>query len=110
QSKGTRRMKTKVGNLLVRNFFIFSGLLLLCILSLGLYSLQANKEIETADDWVFHTQKVIFETQEIMTGVHRMLASQRGYLLTGGEDFIDHYESAKVTVTAQIAKVRLLME
>lgn len=98
----------KAGNLLVRNFVIFSALLLLCVLSLGLYSFQANKDIENADSWVEHTQAIINETQGILTGTNQILVAHRGYLLYGLEEYVTRYEAAKEELFRQIAQVKFL--
>lgn len=92
----------KHSSLLMRNFFVFTVLLFLCLASLGLYSLRAGKEIQAADSWVSHTQKVIIETQAIVTGIHQMLAAQRGYLLTGDAEFKQRYIDAKDRTEKQI--------
>ncbi len=92
----------KHSSLLMRNFFVFTVLLFLCLASLGFYSLRAGKEIKAADSWVAHTQKIIIETQAIVTSIHQMLAAQRGYLLTGDLDFKDRYEAAKEKAKIQI--------
>ncbi len=93
---------------LVRNFFIFTALLFLCLTSLGIYSMQANRDIKNADNWVDHTQTIIMETQAVVTGIHQMLAAQRGYLLTGEADFKDRYEEAKQGILTQLSVIREL--
>lgn len=95
-------------SMLVRNFSIFTLLLVGCLVSLGIYAMRANQNIDHADSWVTHTRTIIAETQAVITGVHQMLAAQRGYLLTGQTDYIDRYMVARDAAREQIDRVRAL--
>lgn len=95
-------------SLLVRNFSIFTLLLVGCLVSLGLYAMRASQTIDHADSWVEHTRIIIAETQAVITGVHQMLAAQRGYLLTGQEDYIERYKIARDGALEQVRRVRAL--
>ena len=95
-------------SMLVRNFSIFTLLLVGCMVSLGIYAMRASQTIDHADSWVTHTRTIIGETQAVITGVHQMLSAQRGYLLTGDSDYIDRYTKARDTAREQVARVRAL--
>lgn len=89
----------------IRNFSIFTFLLAMCVLSLGIYAMRASEEIGHADRSVARTHAVIAETQALIAGVYQMLSAQRGYLLTGQEEFSDQYRTAKTTAYVHLEKV-----
>lgn len=98
----------KSGNMLVRNFFIFSLLLFGCLVGMWIYSEQASRDIQAADSWVTHTQTVIIETQGIMTAAHQMLSTQRGYLLTGDEEYRARFDLAEAAMRQRLQTVKNL--
>lgn len=91
--------------ILVRNFVIFFVLLGVCVGSLGYYIYRTNKSLDLSDNWVFHSQSIIIECQELVTSIQAMVASQRGYLLSGEPIFLDTFEKDKSKVTEEIASL-----
>ena len=56
-------MKTPV---FLRNFVIFTIILLACISGLVYFTIRSSQEIEYSDKWVGHSQSVIKETQNLV--------------------------------------------
>lgn len=79
----------------IRNFFIFALLLTVSVSVLTYYFISNDKKLGTFDDLVFKTQEIITESEVVSANVKGMLASQRGFLLTGNENFLEKYEVQK---------------
>lgn len=93
----------------VRNFIVF-GLILISLAIFLVYSLVlSEKDLGTTDDWVFHTHNVIIEAEELSRLTESMLAAQRGYLLTGDENFLNDYQARKAAVSEHIASLTSLV-
>jgi signal transduction histidine kinase/ActR/RegA family two-component response regulator len=59
-------------------------------------------------DWVRHTLLVETSLSQLGNSVYRVEALERGYLITGGDNFIRFYERERITVPAQLAEVAAL--
>ena len=92
----------------IRNFIIFSLVLAGCVIGLGVYTIEANREIKQSDNWVTHSQAIIVETQQTLTMVQTMLSAQRGYLLSGNPKFLEIYETSKQSVSNHLATLGTL--
>ncbi len=95
-------------NIFVRNMVIFT-----CIITISagllLYGLfKGDSDIETADQWVSNTHKVIIEAEQLTTYIESMLSAQRGYIITGNQEFLEEYESNKSNVSQSIANLAIL--
>ena len=88
-----------------RNFLIFSFLVTLCISAMGYIIVSGDVEIGRTSDWINHTQKVIIESEEQSALIHAMVASQRGYMLSGEESFLDRYEVQKKSFSDNLARL-----
>jgi signal transduction histidine kinase/ActR/RegA family two-component response regulator len=60
------------------------------------------------EDWVRHTLQVETSLSELSNSVYRVEALERGYLITGGANYIQFYERERVIVPAQMAEVGAL--
>ncbi len=89
----------------VRNFLLLFGFLSLCVGGMGFYIYKSSRELNFTDNWVFHTQSTILETQEFITAVQGMVASQRGYLLSGDKKFLDLFEANKNKASQHLASL-----
>jgi signal transduction histidine kinase/ActR/RegA family two-component response regulator len=59
-------------------------------------------------DWVRHTLEVETSLSELGNAVYRVEALERGYLITGGQNYIQFYERERMIVPAQLAEVGAL--
>jgi PAS domain S-box-containing protein len=87
----------------VRNFVIFFTLLSICVGTLGGYIYKTNKELDLTGNWIFHTQSIIIESQELIAAVQAMVASQRGYLLSREQNFLNVFEANKEKASQHMA-------
>lgn len=90
---------------LIRNFFIFSFILALCLAGLGYHIFKSSEEITRTDEWVKHTQRVIMETQELFTSIIQTISQQRSYVAFKQESYLTAYEESKSKLSRQIASL-----
>jgi signal transduction histidine kinase/CheY-like chemotaxis protein len=83
---------------------LFGAMVALIAAVIALLSLlQKDRE-----DWVRHTLLVETSLSELSNSVYRVEALERGYLITGGSNFIQFYERERIAVPAQLAEVGAL--
>jgi PAS domain S-box-containing protein len=83
---------------------ILAGFLLaLTILScLGIASYLNTKNLIRSSQMVAHTLDVLYNTERILTSAMNIELAQRGYSLTGNDEFLEVYGSAKTQVDPYI--------
>src|SRR5205814_1142669 len=89
----------------LRNFLLFFILLIICFGSLRLLMLEGRKSVDIASDWVRHSQTVISKGQQLNILLERMLADQRGFMLSGKDEFKKGYKTDKTAIAAVIAEL-----
>lgn len=94
---------------LVRNFLIFTCLTLVCFGALAFILARSDTDIERSGDWVTHTNRTLVAAQELAALVESMLNSQRGYLLSGNQTFLDEYEQRKGDMSQHLAELSTLV-
>jgi len=66
---------------------------LVILLSIGVLSFRSTLRDEEDRGWVTHTHLVIESLEQILTDITQAEASQRGYMLTGDEQYLKPFES-----------------
>lgn len=94
----------------VRNCVLFFLALLVSTGGLVYTLVRGNNTITRVDDWVNHSQEIILESQRIATLVESMLATQRGYIITGNDDFFEKYMKTKSDMSERIARMSELLK
>ncbi len=89
----------------VRNFIFFTIILLSCAGTISYSLVQGDKTLDQVDDMVINTHEIITEAEELSTLIESMMASQRGYIITGNEEFLKEYELKKAEVSEHIANL-----
>jgi PAS domain S-box-containing protein len=98
-----------MNSVFVRNLLIFALLVVSCVLGLLFFTIKSSKNIEEADQWVFHSQAVIRETQGFVDIVLDTTAAQRGYVLDQTEQNLQKFEDKKAELSTKIATIRDLV-
>ncbi len=93
---------------LVRNFILFTCIMLVCIAGLGFNVFSSGEDIRAIDNKVNHTQDVIKEVQGIINSVNNVMTQQRRLALFKETDQ-ESYESAKADMSTQIGTVKQLV-
>lgn len=88
-----------------RNFMVFAIVLLFLAGLLGYVFASGDEAIEKTTRQVTHTQDVIFEAQKLAALIEGMQSSQRGYLITGSQIFLDRYEEKKKKAGGNVLKL-----
>lgn len=77
------------------------ALALIILLIIGAASYSSTKRLVETAGWVSHTHQVLQKLEELLSIVKDAETGQRGFLITGDEQYLDPYRSA----TAEIGKV-----
>ena len=89
----------------IRNFFIFMVILLGAVGTLGYFLIAGDRELDRTDQLIDRTYEVILEAEKVGSLIESILSSQRGYLLTGDESFMERYETKKAALSETIARL-----
>ena len=84
-----------------RNFILFTLLLVSCSSVLIFSVVKGDKSLAKTDDLVIETQEVITQSERLSFLIEGMLSAQRGYLITGNEEFVEEYENKKAEVVGR---------
>jgi len=93
---------------LKRNLLIgFSASLIILLIS-STASYISIRNLLKSSEWVDHTNDVILELNEMKVGLLDAETGQRGFLLTGENDFLDPYTNARARVLAAHERLKSL--
>ncbi len=81
-----------VDKVFIRNFIIFMVILLACAGSLSVSLISGDRDLEKTDEILLHAHDVIAEAEQLSTRIEGMLASQRGYILSSEDLFLQESE------------------
>lgn len=81
------------------------GLLLLPVIAALAWITFENKQ---ANDWVIHTLEVETEISDLMTRVQEAESGNRGFLLTGDENYLKSYLTARAEIPGLLARLKAL--
>ena len=96
--------------IMVRNFVIFTAILLTCLGGLVFYILKSSENIKMTDLRVHHSQNVIMQGQELINLVLKTISTQRVYLFNSQEESLKAYDETKIALSSQIGKLRALVK
>jgi len=78
-----------------RNLFVSSGVSITILLISSAASFFSIRSLLDSNDWVKHTQEVIYNLNESKSVMVDAQGSMRGFLVTGKQDFLKRYENAE---------------
>jgi signal transduction histidine kinase len=84
-------------------------LIFCCLVITTTISYRATKGLIEDNMWVLHTQEVIEQVLEISVKFRTAESRQRGYILTGEEEYLEHYHDALREVDTHLATLRKLV-
>ncbi|HEX5687616.1 MAG TPA: response regulator [Ideonella sp.] len=96
------------GGLLPPLTVIGFGIAILAVLLIALFSYQADRSRSDAADAVSNALEMIQQVQAISSTLKDAETGQRGYLLTGAEQYLQPYENARAQVASQFRTLRQL--
>ncbi|WP_454781549.1 diguanylate cyclase [Legionella sp. WA2022007384] len=77
-------------------YFIFIPALILVIID-GIFAYRQSNKLVDANHWVSHTYQVIHTTDQILYAIVNINSQQRGYLISGDNQFIMNIDKIKLT-------------
>lgn len=93
----------------VRNFVFFTLILVTCSGAISYSLVVGDRDLEKSDSLILKTHDVITEAEQLSTTIESMLAAQRGYIITGNENFLEQYNEKKTNVSDHIATMAELV-
>ena len=93
-----------------RNLLIGFGVSLLLLIVSSVASFFSIRNLLQSAYWVDHTNVVIFRLESTLSFMKDAETGQRGYLLTGDEDFLEPYRYAYDSVQVNLKVIRELMK
>ncbi|MBI1216219.1 MAG: response regulator [Alphaproteobacteria bacterium] len=84
--------------------------LVICAGIVGGTIYRGSRAVDEALLWVDHSNLVISKNQEFSIQTQRMLASRRGYALSGDKDALNEYGASKAAASDLIAELNTLMK
>jgi signal transduction histidine kinase/DNA-binding response OmpR family regulator/CHASE3 domain sensor protein len=91
-----------------RNLLIGFGLSLLLLIVSSVASFFSIRNLLQSAYWVDHTNVVILRLESTLSKMKDAETGQRGYLLTGDEDFLEPYRGAADSIQASIKSIKAL--
>ena len=95
--------KLSLRNKLILGFSVPA--LLICALSAMIY--KSLNHMETASDWVHHTNEAIKIGEQLASSMIDMESGFRGYLIAGDDEFLEPYTVGKASFSELISTARL---
>jgi CHASE3 domain sensor protein/GAF domain-containing protein len=94
-------------NTFKRNIIIGFGFSLLLLLISSIASYISIKKLISSAAWVDHTNKVIKELETVSGNLVQAETSQRGFLLSGNDEFLQPFQTNKVLIKERISDIKI---
>jgi CHASE3 domain sensor protein len=91
-----------------RRFFWTFSVVILLLLAVGVTSYRSLARTSEAAGWRDHTRLVLAQLSELFTALMDVETSQRGFTLTGREDFLDPYHLGTEDAPKALAELQRL--
>lgn len=82
---------------LVAGFIAVESIVAACFLSLV--------HFKTSNNWATKSEQVLLELERMLSTVTGAETSQRGYLITGSDDYLTPYRDALATLESQVSRI-----
>lgn len=91
-----------------RKIYLTFAFAALYIFAIGFFSFSSLKSSTQSSAWVAHTNKALDAIESILVSAEEIQTGQRGFLLTGQEEFLKPYLRSTSIVTQQINSLAVL--
>ncbi|WP_158796155.1 CHASE3 domain-containing protein [Pedobacter sp. L105] len=95
-------------NTFKRNIRLGLGISLLALILSSTASYVSIRKLLESNEWLNHTSVVIQGLDDILSRMKDVETSQRGYLLTGDQVFLEPYTGSREDVTTDVDHIQLL--
>jgi PAS domain S-box-containing protein len=94
----------------LRNVLLISTIVILwAALLLGVLSYQ-HRSIIKSERWVSHSYEVVTAGKSLEADINRLIAKQRGYLITNEPSFLEEYQSEKQDILSTLIEIAALTQ
>ena len=104
------REAARLNTFLPLGLFSSFCLAVLAVIAIAVFSVRALNERTAAADSITHTMQVIEQIQNTISTLKDAETGQRGYLLTGSEDYLLPYTNARASLESQLKGLRQLTQ
>ena len=80
---------------LIRNFIVFSAIVVISVCIITVVVLRGNAKIDQSKEQIIYSHDLITLTKSLTSEIEAMLANQRGYFLTGDQSYLNDYTTSK---------------
>jgi len=107
-------MKFKLGEKIMKNLSVgikialSFGFVIILLLFIGLISHQNLSRLKSESDWVSHTYDVLHDIELVFGDLKDAETGQRGYLITGLEEYLQPYTNSRAKLEININNLRNL--
>src|SRR4051794_16989842 len=90
--------------------FFNSGyvLVLVALIGNGVVTLWNLRTIDESDRWLDHTRQVVIELERALSTLKDAETGQRGFLLTGEEEYLEPYRAASARMDEALGRLAAL--
>ncbi|MNJ97992.1 Signal transduction histidine-protein kinase BarA [compost metagenome] len=88
-----------------RNLIISTGVSMLILLISSIASFLSIKNLLKSNEWVTHTQEVIYNLNETNSVMLDAQTGMRGFLLTSNQDFLKRYDDAEADTEMYLSRI-----
>jgi CHASE3 domain sensor protein len=89
----------------LRALLVLAVLILMCV---GWLSYHSALQLAGTSTWIAHSQEVLLRLEQIRADIRAAEAGQRGYLLTGGPEYLDSYNTSIENIKSNFLVARRL--
>lgn len=93
---------------LERRSLLWSTLGLGMLVVIGGIGAWTLREINHSDQWVDHTREVITQNEKLLSDIKDAESGERGYIITGDETYLGHYQAAAQDIAPRLDSLREL--
>lgn len=97
-----------MGNNFKRNLYISSGISIVVLMVSSLASFMSIRSLLDSMALVNHTQEIIYNVNEGTNNLVEAQTSMRGFLITGREDFLSHFDESEEKANAAFENIEQL--
>jgi PAS domain S-box-containing protein len=103
-SGASRRMKWSLEKRVVAGVSVA----LLVLIANAFVSYRATRTLIANENWVTHTYQVLSELEAVISAMKDAETGQRGFIITGREDYLDPYRSAVSEINTHLDNLKRL--
>jgi CheY-like chemotaxis protein/CHASE3 domain sensor protein len=102
--KKSKPMKMTLSQKILTGFIVCT----IILIGVAIFSFRNNEKFIDSNQWVNHTHEVLYEFDQVLAASVDAETGTRGFIITGGETFLEPYNTAKEKIADHLDKTRNL--